>query len=122
MCHTVCVGVQDAKTVAAWATDGWTHTGRVIEASSVAKKPSDEDFGALLGPISAAIGASMDPPRRDANFDYIKGFNEVLQTLAWVTMPGGVDYIQSQIDASSLYVCAEIGSCFVLLVCVYVCV
>jgi hypothetical protein len=88
--------------IGGWTTGAWTHTGRVIEATLVAKKPSDEDFGAFLGPISGVIGASSDPAR-GPTFEYVKGFNEMVQTLAWVAMPGGVDYIQSQIDASALY-------------------
>jgi len=93
----------DAKTVPAWAVAAWTHTGRVIEATLTAKKPSDEQFGDFIGPIASVLGASGDPPRRDPNFDAVKGFNEVATSLAWVTGAGQADYIQSQIDASKLY-------------------
>lgn len=93
----------DAKLVPAMATAAWTHVGRVVEASFASKKQSDEKFMEFLGPIVGAMNGTAEPNRRDAAFDTIKGFNEVVTALAWVTMPGGVDYIQTQIDASKMY-------------------
>jgi hypothetical protein len=89
----------DAKIVEG-ANQAFAHTGRVIEASLECKKPNEEKFGAFLGPISSVLGSAGDPPR-GAQFDFAKGYGEMISVLAWVCMDGAGDYIQSQIDASA---------------------
>lgn len=100
-----CAGIAeiDGKQFETWVTNAFAHTGKIVEATTEVKKPSDEDFGAFLAPIVEVIQATGNPDRRAKDFNYIKAFNEVIQVLAWVTMPGASDYIQSQVDSAQMY-------------------
>jgi len=92
----------DGKAMTDYCNAAYGGVGKCIEATLKCKKPSDEKWGAFLGPISQVMMDTGSPPR-GGSFNYIKGFNESVQTLAWVTMPGASDHIQCQLDAQMMY-------------------
>eukprot|EP00457_Paulinella_chromatophora_P007181 gb/GEZN01007202.1/.p1 GENE.gb/GEZN01007202.1/~~gb/GEZN01007202.1/.p1 ORF type:complete len:424 (-),score=96.37 gb/GEZN01007202.1/:177-1448(-) len=100
----VCATFPELKDVGAGYEKAYKHQRTVIAASFKCKSPSQEDFMKFLKPIVEVIEASGKIDNRSAFFNHQKAFNESIQGLSWIMMPGGGSaYVEGQLEASMLY-------------------
>lgn len=93
----------ELKTVSEWTIAAFQHQRNVVEASTVCAKPSDEEYMKFLGPIVDVINKSGNPNPRDNHFNYLKAFNEFIQSFSWLMMPGPKEFINTQGESASMY-------------------
>jgi len=93
----------ELKKIGDWTETAYSALTKVIAASIVSAKPSDEDFMAFLGPIAKIIEDSAKTDNKSPFFNHQKVFAEGIQALSWVMMPGPSGYVKGQNDAAMLY-------------------
>jgi len=93
----------EKKVMLEWITTAFEQQGKVIAARLECAKPSDEDFMAFLAPIVKVIQDSGNPDNRGAFFNHEKAFNECIQGLSWIMMPGPKAFIENQRDSADMY-------------------
>jgi hypothetical protein len=93
----------ELKQLADWTKTAFDHLGKVINASSHCKKPSDADFGNYVKPIADILEASGKCDNRSPFFNHQKAFAEGIQALGWVMQPGPAAFIKGQHESAQLY-------------------
>jgi hypothetical protein len=86
-----------------WTKAAYDYQGKVIAASTVSAKPSDEAFMKFLAPISKVIEDSAKVDNKSEFFPHMKSFNETISGLAWVMQPNPKGVITESLNAGDFY-------------------
>eukprot|EP00808_Paulinella_micropora_P016951 g76087.t1 len=99
-----CATFPELKAIGEGYEKAYKHQKTVIAASFACKKPSDQDLMKFLDPIVQVITASGNCDNRSKFFNHQKAFNETIQSLSWIMMPGGGKaFVEGQLVASDFY-------------------
>jgi len=91
------------KPLADWTKTAFDFQGKVIAATYVSAKPTDDQFQSYLSPIINVIKASEKADNKSEFFNHQKAFNEAIQALGWLMQPGPKQAITAQSEAADLY-------------------
>jgi len=91
------------KNLHGWTTAAFEHQGKVIKASTVSAKPTDEALMKFVAPISKVIEDSGKIDNKSEFFPHFKSYNEVIQGLGWVLQPNPKAAVTGQIEAGDFY-------------------
>ncbi len=87
--------------------DGFKQVRDIIVLASKSKKPSDQDFGKIVQPLSALFGKITEYKDKRRNTDYYNheyAVDEGIKCLAWVTVTNTpVAYTKEMVNAAQFY-------------------
>mmetsp|Transcript_2972 Transcript_2972/g.3512 ORF Transcript_2972/g.3512 Transcript_2972/m.3512 type:complete len:430 (+) Transcript_2972:27-1316(+) len=94
----------ETKYIAEMTEKAWKHCGVTMQAATVTKKPSQEDFLAFLKPIVDVITGSNDKcDNRSDWFGHQKSFAELAACMQWLMMDLPTPFVKGQLDAADFY-------------------
>lgn len=98
-----CEAIPELKKMAEWTRQLFDFESKLIAATAVCAKPSDEEFGAFLAPLGKIVDAAGNVDKRSPFANHQQAYSEFAQALTWVAQPGPVTHIQTQLDSAGLY-------------------
>jgi hypothetical protein len=95
----------ETKKVAEGAQKAFAEQRNVIEATASCKKPSDAEFGKLLGPLGAVISSADFNDNRHPFFNHLKAWAEAANALGWVSAPPPTrQFVSDAGEAADFYI------------------
>jgi len=97
----------DLNGLADLVEEGFKEVGKLVDVASQSKKPSDEEFGEMVGPIAnvfSKITEYKDKRRGSDFYNHEFAVDEGIKCLAWVTIDKTpVAYTKEMVNAAQFY-------------------
>nr|CAG4716499.1 unnamed protein product [Naegleria fowleri] len=86
--------------------DAFAEMLKIITLASLAKKPSDDEFGKILTPLGQVLSASGDyrfKNNKSEFYNHLYSIEEGLKCLIWPTSPAPVSHVKEMVNAAQFY-------------------
>ncbi|KAG2389159.1 hypothetical protein C9374_014559 [Naegleria lovaniensis] len=87
-------------------SDAFAEMLKVITLASIAKKPSDDEFGKILTPLGKVLSAAGDyrfKNNKSEFYNHLYSIEEGLKCLVWPTTPAPVSHVKEMVNAAQFY-------------------